>query len=51
MLGEEAIPYGAAAETLRMDEGAVRLAVHRYGRGVAVWSVSDHEKQQREKTL
>ena len=32
MLGEEAVPYGAAAETLRMDEGVVRLAVHRYGR-------------------
>jgi RNA polymerase sigma factor (sigma-70 family) len=29
MVGEQAIPYVAAAKTLNLDEGAVRVAVHR----------------------
>ena len=29
MVGEQAIPYGDAAKLLAMDEGAVRVAVHR----------------------
>jgi RNA polymerase sigma factor (sigma-70 family) len=29
MVGESAIPYGQAAQELHMDEGAVRVAVHR----------------------
>jgi RNA polymerase sigma factor (sigma-70 family) len=29
MVGEQAIPYGEAARSLGMDEGAVRVAVHR----------------------
>lgn len=29
MVGEKAIPYAEAAQSLRMDEGAVRVAVHR----------------------
>jgi RNA polymerase sigma-70 factor (ECF subfamily) len=29
MVGEQAIPYAAAARTLNLDEGAVRVAVHR----------------------
>ena len=29
MVGEKTIPYAEAAESLRMDEGAVRVAVHR----------------------
>ena len=29
MVGEQAIPYAAAAKILSMDEGAVRVAVHR----------------------
>jgi RNA polymerase sigma-70 factor (ECF subfamily) len=30
MVGESAIPYPRAAEELQMDEGAVRVAVHRF---------------------
>jgi RNA polymerase sigma-70 factor (ECF subfamily) len=29
MVGENAVPYGEAAEKLQMDEGAVRVAAHR----------------------
>jgi RNA polymerase sigma-70 factor (ECF subfamily) len=29
MVGESAIPYSQAAKELQMDEGAVRVAVHR----------------------
>jgi DNA-directed RNA polymerase specialized sigma24 family protein len=29
MVGESAIPYAQAAKELQMDEGAVRVAVHR----------------------
>jgi RNA polymerase sigma-70 factor (ECF subfamily) len=29
MVGEQAIPYAEAAQALAVDEGAVRVAVHR----------------------